>query len=184
MPAVALSPIHRVKRIARVMKYVIGAGMLVCAVCPFAIWGLPALRTQLFYSLNLSPDQVALPQAAIIGGFLLSSVFFAVMCLALFRALSLFRCYERGEVFSLAAITHIRAFAMGLLSLGLLAPVLRTLLVLDLTLGHPTGQNLRILSIGISQADYLLVVFGGLLLAVSWVMVEAARAVEENREIV
>ncbi len=184
MSTPALPPLLRVKRIARIMKYVIGMGLFVSVACPFALWGLPSLRAQMISSLNLSPDQVVLSSEAIAGGFLLSFIFFAVLCLALFRAFSLFRCYERGEVFSVLAITHIRSFATGLLSLAALGPIMRTLLVLNLTLGNPPGQNRRILSIGFTEADYLVAVFGGLLLSISWVMVEAARAVEENREIV
>jgi hypothetical protein len=37
---------------------------------------------------------------------------------------------------------------------------------------------------GINGNDYMLASFGGLLLAISWVMVEAARAVDENSRFV
>ena len=45
---------------------------------------------------------------------------------------------------------------------------------------NPTTPGQRQLVIGLSWEDYLSLLFGGLLLAMSWAMVEARRIAQEN----
>ena len=57
-------------------------------------------------------------------------------------------------------------------------PAADTVLVLLLTWDNPPGQ--RRLVLGFGWEDYLCLLFGGLLFAVSWAMVEATRIETEN----
>ena len=66
--------------------------------------------------------------------------------------------------------------------LAVLRPLTTTLLGIVLTMGNPPGQ--RIVSIGLSIDDYMIAAFGGLILAIGQVMVEAKRLADENRQIV
>lgn len=178
-----LTPLARVKRIAVVMKYVIIAGMAFEALGAVAVWGIASLReTVLFPSLGLSANQVTLSPVALGLGFVLFLVPLTVLFFILVETLSLFRHYARGEVFSTPAIRPLHRIAVRLVVLSFLSPITRTFLVLDLTFGNQPGH--RLLSIGFSSDDYLLAAFGGLLLAIAWVMVEASKISEENNRFV
>jgi hypothetical protein len=94
----------------------------------------------------------------------------------------LFGEYGQGQVFSRRAVRCLRRFALGVLAMGLMAPLARTASILALTVGNPPGQ--RQLVLGISSDDYLHVLLGAVLLAIAMVMVEAARVAQENAEFV
>ena len=69
-----------------------------------------------------------------------------------------------------------------MVSLAAALPLGQTLTVLALTLGNPPGQ--RQLWVGLTSQHYLSLLFGLVLLAVSTVLVEAARVADENAEFV
>ncbi|MDD3371584.1 MAG: DUF2975 domain-containing protein, partial [Alphaproteobacteria bacterium] len=135
MTTLPSSAMARIRTIARTMKYVIGTGLCLTATALVAVWGVPELTNAFVLSLNLTPDQVTLSNSAGAGGALIMLVPFSVLFLLLLRAFSLFRLYEQGEIFAASAIHQLRKIASGLISLAVLSPVTRTLLVLDLTLG-------------------------------------------------
>lgn len=179
MKKLDLPPLLRVKRISRIMRYVIALGMLLDIGGIVAIWSIPSLREKtLFPSLDLAASQVTMNTESMFAAIVISLMPIAVLFWVLWSAFSLFRHYEYGEIFATASVRCLRRIALGLLTLAALSPLTKTLLTLALTIGNPPGQTL--LAIGVSSDDYLLAAFGGLLLAVSWVMVEAASLSEEN----
>jgi hypothetical protein len=90
----------------------------------------------------------------------------------------LFGEYAHGQVFSRRALRHLRRLALGVVALGVLAPLTRTASILVLTLGNAPGQ--RQLLINISSDDYMRVLFGAVLLAIATVMAEAVRVAEDH----
>jgi hypothetical protein len=178
-----LSPLFRIKRIARWMRLVLLFGMGFEIVGYFAIWIVPKLRQEVLLSgLNLSADTVTWSLESAVVGFAIGLVPVALLFSILWEALALFRHYALGEIFSSAAVLRLRRISSRLLCVAIAQPVTRTLLVLDLTFGNPPGH--RLLSIGFSGTDYIMAAFGGLLLAISWVMAEAAALSEENSRFV
>jgi hypothetical protein len=96
----------------------------------------------------------------------------------LLQAWHLFGAYGRGVVFGRAASTRLRRLAWVFVATAFVHPAAQTVLVLLLSWHNPPGQ--RRLALGFGWDDYLCLLFGGLLLAVSWAMVEAARVEAEN----
>jgi hypothetical protein len=94
----------------------------------------------------------------------------------------LFGHYAQGLALTAIAQLPLRRFAWALLLMAPAGPLFRAALGVALTLGNPPGQ--RVLAIGISANDYLLLLLGLVLLAIATVMAEAVRAAEENREFV
>lgn len=94
----------------------------------------------------------------------------------------LFGHYGRGQALTSAAQRPLRRFAWAVLLMAPAGPLFRAALGVVLTLGNPPGQ--RVLAIGVSSNDYLLLLVGLVLLAIATVMAEAVRAAEENRQFV
>ena len=94
----------------------------------------------------------------------------------------LFGGYARGEVFTTAAATRLRRLALVLMSLCLVKPLTGALMSVALTINSPPGQ--RLVAVGLSSDDYLLLLMGAVLLAIASVMREAARLAAENAEFV
>ena len=63
-----------------------------------------------------------------------------------------------------------------------LRPIIGAILSLLLTLANPPGG--RHIVIGISSDDYMIATFAGLVIAIGYVMTEAARLAEDNKQIV
>lgn len=103
------------------------------------------------------------------------------MLLALYgllQAWHLFGAYGRGAVFGREAGVRLRRLGWVFIATAFVRPAAETLLVLLLSWHNPPGQ--RRLVLGFGWEDYLCLLFGGLLFAVSWAMVEAARIETEN----
>ena len=69
-----------------------------------------------------------------------------------------------------------------MMALAFLRPMTATLLGVALTWSNPAGQ--RVLAVAVSIDDYMIGAFGGLVLAIGHVMVEAALIADDNRQIV
>lgn len=96
----------------------------------------------------------------------------------LLQAWHLFGAYGRGVVFGREASVRLRRLGWAFTSSAFVRPAADTVLVLLLTWHNPPGQ--RRLVLGFDWENYLCLLFGGLLFAVSWAMVEATRIETEN----
>jgi Protein of unknown function (DUF2975) len=115
-------------------------------------------------------------------GFAVCMLPMAVLGWLLYQAYELFDGYRVGRIFTDAAPIQLRRIGLSMMALALLRPITATLLGVVLTLSNPSGQ--RILAIGIGIDDYMIAAFGGLVLAIGHVMVEAKRLADDNRQIV
>lgn len=106
----------------------------------------------------------------------------SLLVYAMWRISRLFACYERGRIFAPAAARHIRAAGMALAANGGLSIPINTLAVLLMTYDNAPGN--KMLTIGVSSTNYATLLFGGLLIVIGWVMHEAARVADENRQFI
>lgn len=97
---------------------------------------------------------------------------------ALWQLWHLFGAYAQGSVFGAEPTRRLRRLGWSLVLAALLGPVVDALVVLALTLNNPPGQ--RSLSLGVGTNDYIALLAGGLLIAVSWAMAEATRIEQDN----
>lgn len=94
----------------------------------------------------------------------------------------LFASYEKGEVFTSRAASHIRLVGLAMLTSAVLSVAVHTLGSVLLTYDNAAGS--RAVVVSVSGDTYLLLLAGGLLIVIGWVMREAARLSEENRQFV
>ena len=106
----------------------------------------------------------------------------AVYVLGLWIARDLFRSFARGEIFTEAAARKLRRLGIVVTAIAPTMIIARTAAVLALTIENPDGE--RVLAIGISGTDFAIAVIGILLSVIGWIMLEAARIAEENRQFV
>lgn len=125
--------------------------------------------------ITLTNDALALSIALSTGHLL-------VLAYALFAASALFQSFARREFFTPGVGVLLQRMGLALAAFGLLAPIVRAALTVILTMNNPPGQ--RMLAIGVSANDVVIVIFGALLILIGWVMAEAARLADENRSFV
>jgi hypothetical protein len=115
-------------------------------------------------------------------GFAIVAIPTLVLFCILYQGYRLFDAYRKGDFFPQHAPLRLRRIGSGMVALALLRPLAQTLLGLAFTISNPPGQ--RIVAIGISVEDVMIAIFGGLLIAIGHIMVEANRAARENRSFV
>jgi Protein of unknown function (DUF2975) len=170
-------------RLSAIMCGVVALGGVLAELALIWVWLSPTLIEMLVVPrLGLGGVSVALDGWNRLIGFTVCMLPTAVLGYLLYQAFELFDGYRRGNVFTDAAPVHLRRIGSSMLALAVLRPVTTTLLGVVLTLSNPPGQ--RIVSIGVSIDDYMIAAFGGLVLAIGHVMVEAKRLADDNRQIV
>jgi hypothetical protein len=168
----------RLQRTARAGRLLVLAGA--------ALFSLNALGTWLFpdYAIHIIESQ---SHAGVVGPFTLQTrVLYvlwdipslAVILMALLRLWQLLGEYLGSRVFSARALTSLRGFARWVLVAAFLSPVYRAGLSVLVTWQNGPGK--RQLTLDLSSDDYLMVLLGVVVLAISSVMAEAARIAEDN----
>ncbi len=102
----------------------------------------------------------------------------AVILMALLRLWQLFGEYLRSRIFSARALASLRSFARWTLAAAFLAPVYRAVLSVLVTLQNGPGR--RELELNLGSNDFMTLLLGVVVLAISSVMAEAARIAEDN----
>jgi len=113
-----------------------------------------------------------------IGGALVTAVPVGVMVYGLWQARALFQMFAAGRIFTEAAARRLQIFAATVLAQAALGPLSSAGLLLAFSYSNPPGQ--RLLGFALSINDCIALIVGGLLLAIAWVMREAARIADEN----
>lgn len=102
--------------------------------------------------------------------------------LPMFGALShmrgLFRLYRRGDILTDTCAHHILRTGQWLVTLAGTSLLIKPLQTVLMTYDNPPGQ--RALAIGIDSSMLGFLLAGGLLVAIGWVMREAALVAQEN----
>ena len=176
------TPAERLRRMSRWMRALIAAGALILLLVPGTFW-LADPATLQRAAANLLPATAQPAQFSVTPqvqrwamGVVACSV--ALGLYALLQLWHLFGVYGRGIVFGPEASNCLRKLAWALIAAAFVRPLTKTIVVVLLTLNNPPGQ--RHLVVSFSWEDYLCLLFGGLLFAMSWAMVEARRIEQEN----
>jgi Protein of unknown function (DUF2975) len=171
------------RRIAAVMCFAIAIGGALAEVALAWIWLSPDyVAAHVVPHLGLAGAPAALDFGTRLTGFFVCMIPLSVIFFASHQAYELFENFRLGNIFVSSAPVRLRRIGLSMLALAVLQPLTSTLLGLALTATNPDGQ--RILSIGFSMNDYMFGLFGGLILAIAHVMVEAARMAEDHRQII
>ncbi|MDE1464021.1 DUF2975 domain-containing protein [Spartinivicinus poritis] len=122
--------------------------------------------------------QVIITPATKILGVAITVIPLSVILYGLYLLINLFKNYEKGQVFTLLNAIILRR--IGLLSyIWVICEVIySTLLVLVLTFQNPPGE--KILQITLLPSSIIPLVFGSIIISISWVLVEAQKVAEDH----
>ncbi|MEL7115280.1 MAG: DUF2975 domain-containing protein [Pseudomonadota bacterium] len=120
-----------------------------------------------------------LPNSVIWGVTLLGFLPLLPVVFVLISMRRLFGFYRCGETLSLRCALAIKRIGLGVLLTFVVGVLTHSLQVLALTMPNAPGE--RSLSIAFNSNDFALLLTGGLLLLIGWVMGEAVAVAEENR---
>ena len=176
------APMDRVRRIARWVRAMALIGGIVLLVLGVTLWASPAWVAEVAASEAGVAMKSPVTPAMQWGGALVGMVPVSLGLFALFQVWQLFGDYGRGAIFTPGASLRLRRLAWSLMGVAAAQVLARTAIGLVLTMNNPPGQ--KMLVIRLSSHDYVLLLFGVLLLAIAWVMVEATRLAQENAEFV
>lgn len=173
--------LRRIRSLSGTMQWLTTCGAVIALSCMAWIWfGLPDAKLEqvvreLTHASSVFAVHVSLLHRA--GGFLATGIGLGLLVCALYQARQMFVAFGRGEALTAETAIRLRRIAMALTALGLSIPLIRLLAGL-LLVGAP-GEPYWVLVF--SLGDYFVSLLGGLLLAIAWAMVVAARVAEENK---
>jgi hypothetical protein len=174
---------ERVRRIATWMRALALLGGVVLLAATLFFWASPEwIATTAAHDVGLGKAPVKITPSVQLAGALVALIPVGVGLFALLQVWHLFGDYARGAIFTASATARLRRLAWAILGIALAQVLARTAIGLVLTMHNPPGKKMLVL--GLSSNDYILVLFGLLLLAIAWVMVEATRLARENEEFV
>lgn len=148
---------------------------LVVAVFLWREWSDPSWLTDSFAML---PSDTALTPWKSTLVITLGAVALLPIGVALVQMRRLFARYRRGEILIQPCARHILHIGWALAALALAQLVVLPLQIVVLTMDNPPDD--RLLSTAFGSESLWLLLSGGLLIVIGWVMVEAVRAADEN----
>jgi hypothetical protein len=172
------SPHAGIQRIARVARALVLVGATVFALNALGSWIFPEYARGIISTQSNGAAVGPLAGWPRVAYVLWDIPSLAVILVALWRLWQLFDEYLRGRIFSARALTSLRGFARWTLAAAFWSPIYRAVLSVIGTWSNGPGK--RELDINLSSDDYMVLLLGVVLLAISSVMVEAARIAEDN----
>lgn len=170
-------------RLAWLMCFAVAIGGALAEICLLWVWLNPQyVEAYVVPHLGLPAGAATLDGGTRAAGFAISMLPLAMLFYALHQAYALFDDYRLGRVLSQDAPLRLRRIGLTMLALAIARPIANMALSVALTAANPPGE--KMLTIGISLDDYMIAVFGGLVLAIGHAMVEANRIADENRQII
>lgn len=170
-------------RLSALMCVAVAVGGALAEIALAWVWLTPSLvEAYVVPELRLQGVPVALDVPTRLLAFAVSMIPMSVLLIMLHCAYRLFDDFRLGLVFTVDAVIGLRRIGSCILALAVLRPVTATLLSLILTWSNPPGQRILALSLGVD--DYMAATLGGLVFAIGYVMADAARIADDNRQIV
>jgi hypothetical protein len=182
IPEPAVDPFVRLRTVSKIMVVAVTIGMVALVALVAVIFLVPAVTRATIGAEVMPFGIVDISERARVLGFLVLALPLTVFLFGLNEVRLLFGQYALGEVLTASAARRLKRIAWITIIGAILRAPTRIGLFLALTLDQADVQ--RALPVRISAADLTFLLFGLLLLAVAWVMAEAARIAEEHRQIV
>lgn len=179
----AAATARKIQWISTLMTWVIAIGSLALVVAYASVWLVPgwlervAADALLARGVPVTEDPALRAVTALVA-----AVPLMVLLYGLWQIKHLFQLFGKGSYFTTSGSQHLLRFGAALLLAAPAGVITRAVSSVLLTMQNEEGSRHLVLQAG--SNDYFLIVLGGLLLAVGWVMREAARMASELNEIV
>jgi hypothetical protein len=172
-------PLHaRLRRLAWIVRALIAFGAIGLVAVMIWTWWVPEHALAHMKEVGSACNVKGLTPTAHVLGAVWSLLPLGVSLLGLQRLWHLFDEYGHGRVFSHRALSCLRDCARCILALSVLSPLYGAVMSVIATWANAPGT--RQLNLNVSSDDYVMLLFGAVLLAISSVMAEAARVAEDN----
>lgn len=170
---------EKIQRASRRLRYLLSA----------AICLMPAINAIFWLNMNRMPDLVLrkilpfaatmpMPLISLVMGFLVTMLPVGVTMVGAYYLQRLFLLYEQGQIFFLANVRCFKKLSKVLIWSFVAEIVSRSLLSVVLSFPNPPGQ--RIVTVDLSSSDLTILLLGGILAVISWVMEEGRKLQEEQ----
>lgn len=158
--------------------------LLLAAICL-----MPVINAIFWLNMNRMPDLILkktipfdvtmpMPLISLVLGFLVTMLPTGVTMVGAYYLQRLFLLYEQGQIFRLANVRCFKKLFRVLIWSFVADIVSRSLLSVVLSLPNPPGQ--RIVTVDLSSSDLTILLLGGILAVISWVMEEGRKLQEEQ----
>lgn len=170
---------EKIQRASRRLRY-----LLSVAICL-----MPVINAIFWLNMNRMPDLVLrkiipfavtmpMPLISLVLGFLVTMLPTGVTMVGAYYLRRLFLLYEQGQIFLLANVRCFKKLSWVLIWSFAVDIASRSLLSVVLSLPNPSGQ--RIVTVDLSSSDLTVLLVGGILAVISWVMEEGRNLQEEQ----
>ncbi|KCZ90625.1 DUF2975 domain-containing protein [Hyphomonas johnsonii] len=173
----------RTRLICRILKW----ASLVVAVLIAVIFVAGDASTNIINAVwnNLQPDiREAVTYTATKKGVLhgLAGASYFSILLIIFGAARVFSVFQKGTVFSSAAVKAVRALGLMIVLFAAIQLALPTLMVLALT--YDNDEGLRAISVSVGSSQVTLLMIGAVILVIGQILTQAVAIAEENEQII
>lgn len=144
-----------------------------------------SIRIELMYYMELSTEEASWLNISLsyrIVGFVITLVPAYMLLCSLEQARKMLNNFARGHILAIVNAMHLRQMARLITGFSLCCPLAKLLTGLALTINNPPSQRLGMLYMDL--AEIILLGLGLILWTLSWAIVEAARAIEENNSFI
>jgi len=131
---------------------------------------------------NILLDMQYIQQYQIVLAWSFCMLISLVFIYGLWQLRSLFKLFKQGVFFSSQAAQHLYYFSITIFIIALLKPIVSGVLSVLLTMTNPVGK--RLLVIEFTRNEFALIFIAGALLAITWILQEGRKLVEENAEFI
>lgn len=183
MPAAIPFPSSRLVQFSRLMSFVSMAGIVGLAGVTMLVFLIPEwTRDLLLARIGQTDMPLVIDGTTRALGALVLAVPAGVLAYGLWQARALFDGFARGEIISQQSASRLQTFAVTVFAQAILGPLSVIGLSLAFSMSNPPGQ--RFVAVTLSAQDYMAVIVGGILWAITYAMREAIRLAEENASFV
>ena len=200
-------PLDRMRRVSRVMQGMIVFGAAVALLALLGTWLLWAwlgpsviekdvlisgvghwhwkLEKQLPLRFRFPVDDAAMTDQVQLIVQIMWSLLMALVLYAFYQAYQLFAGFRCGEVLTFRAAGRLRHVSYAMLAMAVAVPIGQAVLSVVLSWNASSSGHLHVnLVLPVEASDCFIAAIAGLLLAVAYVLTEAAKIARENSEIV
>lgn len=176
-----METLERIRRVSRTMQCLAMMFIVILPAYQIATWFWvdPWLQNSLVArGIHIAPADIGTLKRGL--GFLVQTIPLGIFLLVLFWTQQLFSLYQHGQIFAPGPIRKLRDMARALLLFTIINPLCGAILSVLLTMDQPE----HVLVLGFRSEEITAIFAGGLLLAISWVMLEAKRLADDNTQFV
>ena len=171
-----------IQKISRKLQYLFKFFLIALPASAIVFWFLLPIPNPLGISTRFFPKTFdivnQLDANARILGFLVSLIPLGIEMFCIYCLVRLFNLFERGKIFTAENVIYIRYIGIAILVGEFVRPFYEAVATLITHYNNPKGH--QALSVSFSSDEISYILFGVIILLISWVMIEACKLQEEQ----